>query len=240
MSSPHAPPKKHLRFLAYGLSVVSHLSLFTVGAFAEPFRVEASLVSARPLFLELKSIPLQAMDAVLPSKPVASTDAPKSRSILKNNISRELAANEQRIKKERLRIDRQIRFIRAKLYRAVKQSRFYGQSSDGFRVVSLEFSGKRWNDYLSNLREKVLEKWYPRLIQMEGQLVSSQARLDFVLTKQGEIKECLVGEWKGSEKFRDLSVQAFQSAAPFGPLPIDEGDKTSGDFVRISLFFYYQ
>jgi len=147
--------------------------------------------------------------------------------------------DEKVFKKKQAQIDQKIRLIRAKLYRAVKQNQRASKKTRDFQVISVNEKNMKSDDYLAALRRKVLEKWSPLLVHAEGKFAASEVRIDFTLTKDGVLQSFQVGEWKGSEKFRDLSLEALKQASPFSPLPHEIFWKKS-ELFPISLFFYYQ
>ena len=245
MKQNPADPKK-VRFFAYGISLGFHLLVLAVGSLFLPSQISLGFYVPGPISIELSplvpNVPVRIPVQKAPPKLLEPIPAGRLIPPVKRTSPHDAEGKrrEQLLEKKQAGIDRKIGAVRAKLHRALKRNRVPAPPSQGFQVISVEMHGKKWDEYLANLRRKVLEAWYPRLIRAEGELSASEARLDFVLSREGEIKRCEVSEWKGSEKFRDLSLASFRQSSPFGPIPVENADGKASESLSISLFFYYQ
>lgn len=221
-----------------GLSLMVHASLLSVGVAAAVPKMESSLRLSRPLRLELESL------SILQSAPLSSeTDGIRMQDRGGKHHEKVSTPVNQDLIKMQKEIDEKIAAIRQRLHDAVnaQTERMKPETVQGFQVVSGGEKGPQWDSYLNSIRRKVLEAWYPRLVESEDQLVKSEVRLDFTVSETGDVLEYTVSEWKGSKKFCDLSLDAFVESLPFHPPPRRVGAvRKKGEGFALSLFFYYQ
>ena len=144
---------------------------------------------------------------------------------------------EKFIQQEQQVIDQKIGAIRKELQKSIRQTSL---KQTDFQVLLSGKSSSVWNEYLDQIRGKVLKHWSPHLIRSDQHLIQSEARLDFIVTSRGEVVEYSIVDWKGSEQFRDFCLQAFQQSLPFGHFPKEIRRGRSGGRFVLSLFFYYQ
>jgi hypothetical protein len=236
-----------IKFLALSMSLVLHGSFLAVCSFAFPLQSwKAASVLARPIFLELSAaLVLEQGKQVQESRSpdlLKAEAAAKALSYKKKQTAPVPAIKDTKLEEMQKQIDRKINTIRQELHRAVQnQSRSVPvPAAQGFRVVSGGKSGPQWDLYLNRLRQKVLQYWYSGLVEAEGKLVKSEVRIDFTLSKTGKVIAGSVADWKGSEKFRDLSFESFKRAQPFDPVPSEGVDGKGEEAFSVSLFFYYQ
>ena len=231
---------KKIRFFSFGASLTFHSLLILGGSFASPTNPSTRSASSQPLFLELNLVShirneIQTANRML--KQIQKLKTPPLETLaVKTSLQTSVSLPEP---KER--ISRKINLIRKKLYTSIKhQSGAKNLGVQGFQVVSGEESKPEWDSYLIAVRQKVLQFWYPRVAQAGERLVKSEARLDFVVSKNGNVREYNISEWSGSQEFKELSLEAFKQALPFGPLPGGKWQTDKREEFLLSLFFYYQ
>ncbi len=226
-------------FTAITVSGFVHFSvILTSSLWWQPLLVDASNPK-QSILLELNQPQIH--------KVFESAQQPQSSAVIekfeavetKNLVKQAEAKNlEALLQTKELEIDRKIRSIRRALHRAVSASSLFKQVD--LQVLSNEKSGPALDEYLNKIRNQVLPHWYPQLVQLEGVLSKSEARLDFVVTRNGEVLQYSIVDWKGNKQFRDLCLNAFRESLPFGKLPnAFWRSKKEAKFV-LSLFFYYQ
>lgn len=245
---------------AYGVSLLTHMSFFCVMSlpvfpgFGRMGYVNKSvsleLLTQAPTFNDSGQVISIKEDG---SKEIIVDPIPETRitSIpqLKNEKSSvEVSAppksewNQADFQKKQTEIDKKIQTIRTALQKTIAAQKRHNKSARGFELISAGIDGGKWDQYLSGVRQKVFQGWYPGLLKIEKKLSSSEARLDFTVSVSGRVKEYKIVEWKGSPEFRDLCVRVFKESLPLSPLPKPDGarEKRRVKPVVISLFFYYR
>lgn len=233
--------------LCFVLSLTIHLSLLLAGGiFLSGFR-ELPVRIEQPLMLEILGAVFQKANPIVSASDALFVQArmpEKERRTFKRRLKKSSSeAESASVREAEMEIERKIRSIREELDRAI--SKIPAGKSEvkpkGFQLVSGEWRGPEWNGYLGKIRKKVLEKWSPLLIELEGKFAKSEARIDFVIDSTGRVARYEVVEWKGSVQFRDLSLKSFENAMPFdAPPPAVRTKGEKAELSTLSLFFYYQ
>ncbi len=233
--------------------MATHLSFFCVASFG--FSQGDFAKVNPPLFLELTQSAqnVSAAESVQTNiaketviQPLPETmPAEKELSHKEDNHSKTIAKpdwDRKEFDKKQIEIDQKIKTIRRQLRRAVSQQKLKAKSARGFEVVAAGIDGDVWSRYLADVRQKILKKWYPRLSDLEKELVPSEARLDFDVSDSGQVKRERIVEWKGSPAFRELCLEAFRRSLPLDPLPAGKNkqEKDHKRWINVSLFFYFQ
>lgn len=222
-----------IRFSSWLASLTFHVILF--GLLSPIFSAKALFGFNRP-----SSVLIRLIKAPIPEKNSAVQKAPLTHAV-KSEIQKPASLPEKEALKEKQKqIDEKINIIRRKLHQAFRRNQYRERKVKHLEAVSVKMQSRGWLTYLAKLRENVLEKWYPRLVQDEGKFAASEVRIDFILKKTGEIENIRVGSWKGSELFRELSLKSFKEALPLAPLPKDEFRFQKDESMPASFFFYYQ
>jgi outer membrane biosynthesis protein TonB len=192
---------------------------------ASPEKVETTQAKPSLLALLTQKMAQAKSDATLPSPPLRAP----------------LAWNEAGFRGRQSKMDEKIAAVRRELSRLRSSARRQQAArSGGFRIVPAEERDAQWQEYLDHVRRKILEKWYPELVKVEGELGASEARIDFLILESGNVSKWDIVSWKGNPAFRDLCLASLKAAVPFEPVPGTAGSGSRQRAYAVSLIFYYQ
>ena len=181
------------------------------------------------------------LDLLQPLKPTEESVIPKSVPT-QIPVKAKTSTIDPALLQKQAELDERIKAIRAKLKRTVKKQELQRASDiqKGSQILSLEKKGPEWESYLQEIRGKVLERWYPKLVSTERSLIKSEARLDFTIFLDGEVNYFKITDSKGSEAFQRICLEAFREAMPFEPFLKNPPKNTKKKSFPLTLFFYYQ
>jgi len=198
------------------------------------------MIAASVLSLELKEQPRRLTEKAKRKGSLAVPQNVATQEERKGMRKVQTVWSEVEFRRRQAQLDDRIRRMKRRLKSIRVQSVSRRGGDRGFQVLTLGLQGPALSEYLEALRRKVLERWYPLLLEAEHRLAPSEVRIDFILDASGRVVSHSIAEFKGGELFRDLSEQAFVHSAPFLPLPAKESGTREERQLKVSLFFYYQ
>ncbi len=225
------------------ISLCVHAGILLIGHAAVAYSWVIPIQTEQSILLELNSSASHpkssAQKAALPKTEEKPQNPAPEKEKLADAAPKNSGWDNREFQDRQARMDQKIELIREQI-RKIKEGQSTGAELKGFELISAGLDSESWRSYLAKLRRQVLEKWYPMILSRESQLKTSEARLDFYIGTDGRVVAYEIADLKGVPVFGEICLEAFRRAIGTEASLARQAVKPVGNFLKVSLFFYYQ